>query len=146
MKFNKSRREHQRLVLCRSGEFDLGILDIPSLNSAFLWISKMDSEMDMYTYSGPILKLLLIFVILISFSISQVLFLGLLARSRAGWLYLLSTACHLHTLNYASRREVVFFTSLALTLGVDKPYGLDTVVEGVLTQRCLTSRPWMGYL
>lgn len=35
----------------------------------------MDSETDMYIYSGPILKVLLVFVILISFSIDQVLFL-----------------------------------------------------------------------
>lgn len=76
MKFDKSRKEHQHLVLHSSGQFDSGILDIPSLNSAFLCIGTMDSEVDMYIYSGPILKALLVFVILISFSINQVLFFG----------------------------------------------------------------------
>ena len=61
MKLDKSRKEHQCLVLHSSGEFDLGTLDIHSLNSAFLCISKMDSEIDMYIYSGPILKVLLVF-------------------------------------------------------------------------------------
>lgn len=110
MKFDKSRKEHRCLVLCSSGEFGLGILDIPSFNSAFLCVSKMDSEMDMYIYSGPILKALLGFVILISFSINQVLFFGPLTRSRVVWLYLLSAAYHLHALNCAGRREVLYLT------------------------------------
>lgn len=146
MKFDKSRKEHHGLVLRRSGEIDSGILGIPSLNSAFSCISKMDSEMGMYIYSGRILKMLLVFVILISFSINQVLFVGPLIRSRVVWLYLLSTVYHLRSLSCAGRREAMFFTSLTLTLGVDKLYDLDTTVEGVLAQCCLTSCPWMGCL
>jgi len=76
MKFDKSRKEHQHLVLRSSGEYDSGILDVSSLNSAFLcW------EMGIYLYSGSILKVQLVSVILISFSMNQVLFLRSLTRS-----------------------------------------------------------------